>query len=310
MRCRRCIDYRREVVILRRLITGMVLVAMVVLLVCSRQAAQFVQEGLHLCAASLIPSLFPFFVLSSFFAEFCASEITNSRLFHGIGRIFGCSATGAGVFFLSLLGGYPVGPRLIAQLQHTSHLSRQESEHLLLFCNNAGPAFFLGLVGLGQFQSLRTGVFLYLIHALSSTLVAIIFRPKVPFFSISAPKATNSFPKTFVNSVARAGGVMVQLCAFVTFFYTALRLFSSLTGVDHPLFLGFFELTQGILSLSSTFKGICMASGLCGWGGLSVHFQTAYVLAETGISTKNHLRGKILQSFLATFLTFLAFFLL
>jgi hypothetical protein len=158
---------------------------------------------------------------------------------------------------------------------------------------------------------MRLGVYLYLVHAAAAALTAVLFRPKN---SLPAGKSRSPSPRPFsealVNAIGDAGSTMVQVCAFVTFFYTALFLFSSLTHMTHPLALGFVELTRGILQLHTGHIGFVMASALLGWGGLSVHCQTVAVLSDTGISLKNHLRGKALHSLFAAFLGFFVWFLI
>ena len=269
---------------------------MCALLLLSQEAAQAVRAGLALCAASVVPALFPFLVLSSFFAA-VGQGGGDSRGLRFAGRMLGCGSRGAEVFFLSLLGGYPVGPRLIAQLCRTGRISREEAAHLLHFCNNAGPAFILGFVGLGCFGSLRQGVYLYLIHAGAAALTALLFRAQAPTpTEKSAPTPVPPLPQALVDAIAGAGSTMVQLCAFVTFFYTVLQLFAAKTGISHPLVLGFAELTQGVLALPDSRTGFVMASALLGWGGLSVHAQTAAVLAGSRLSLRPHLRGKLCQT--------------
>lgn len=292
---------------MKRLLPAGLLLAMIGLLALSGQTAEAVRQGLKLCATAVIPSLFPFLVLSSLFVEIGGTSLMGQRLQQLTGRVLGCSGEGAGIFFLSLLGGYPVGPRLIGQLYRTGRLSQPEAEHLLLFCNNAGPAFILGLVGLGCFGSLRAGIALYLIHTAAAVLVSLLLRPPTPF---PPARTVNTAPQPFahalVHAIAGAGEAMVQICAFVTFFYTILRLFSDLTGISHPLILGLVELTQGVTALPSTPAGFVMAAVLLGWGGLSVHCQAAAVLAGTGLSLQKHLLGKTLQALLSALLAALA----
>ena len=162
---------------------------------------------------------------------------------------------------------------------------------------------------MGQLGSARLGVWLYLIHVAAAALTTLLFRPRVPFSTAKVQTGEAApFSQALVVAIGEAGGTMVQVCAFVTFFYTALQLFSNSTGVTHPLVLGFVELTRGILQLRTDHAGFVMASALLGWGGLSVHFQTAAVLSGTGLSLKNHWRGKLLQGILAAFLAFFAWF--
>lgn len=290
----------------KKLLPLVLLLSMLSLLALSAPSAEAVRQGLRLCAGSVIPSLFPFLVLSTLFVEIGGTALIGARLRHAAGWALGCSGEGIGVFFLSLLGGYPVGPRLIGQLYGTGRLTRPEAEHLLLFCNNAGPAFILGLVGLGRFGDVQIGLWLYLIHAAAAALIALLRRPKVPFSSTGGSEASHqAFSQALVSAVSGAGLSMVQICAFVTFFYTILHIFADFTGISHPLVLGFVELTQGVTALSATPAGFVMAAALLGWGGLSVHCQTAAVLAGTDLSLKNHLFGKSYQALLSALLAVL-----
>jgi glutamate synthase (NADPH/NADH) large chain len=49
-------------------------------------------------------------------------------------------------------------------------LTPEDGALLLTFCNNAGPAFILGIAGSGVFRSSRAGVWLYLIHAAAAAI--------------------------------------------------------------------------------------------------------------------------------------------
>ncbi len=294
-----------------RAISSVLLAVMALLLLFSTEAAGAVQQGLQLCAGSVIPSLFPFLVLSSLFFA-VSGGLSDNFLQRAAAGFLGCSSTGVGVFFLSLLGGYPVGARLIAQLYRVNQISREEATYLLHFCNNAGPAFLLGFVGLGQFASLRVGVSLYLIHAAVAAVLALLFRPRTAIFSAKTAPLPVSRPvcESFVSAIGEAGGTMVQICAFVTFFYTVLQLFSSLTGLFHPILLGLVEITGGLAHLSADRSGFVIACGLAGWGGLSVHCQTAAVLSGTGLPMRGYLQSKLLHGVFSAFVGFFAWRLL
>ena len=86
------------------MISAALLGAMALLLVFSAEAAQAVQQGLQLCAASVVPALFPFLVFSSLFLASDGGELLGHRLQGVIGWVLGCSGTGVSVFFLSILG--------------------------------------------------------------------------------------------------------------------------------------------------------------------------------------------------------------
>mgnify|MGYP007108740537 FL=1 len=270
---------------------------MVLLLWRSAVAAEAVRRGLTLCARSVIPALFPYFVVSGLFISLGFADGVGRRLEPLTRRLFGVGGAGASAFFLGLLGGYPVGGRTVGQLYRAGRLSKDEAERLLAFCNNAGPSFILGIVGVGCFGSLRTGFYLYLVHAFSAVLVGILFRKKAP---VSGQKVRYSVAfepiAAFVRAVGEAAEGMVRLCGFVVFFLVILALITDLTGLNHPVLLGLAELTTGVTALEGRPGDLVWAAALLGWGGLSVHGQTAAVLSDTDLGLGRYFLGKILQA--------------
>ena len=289
----------------QRVITVFLFCAMGLLLVFSAQAAQASRLALQLCAYSVIPSLFPFFVLSSLFVTLSPSILFPRAVSRVANRVLGCGDEGVSVFFLGILGGYPLGARTIAQMYKKGRLRSESAQHLLLFCNNAGPAFILGMVGLGRFNSLRIGAYLYLIHVFCAALLGILLPKKqpvtaTPHLSVSTP----SFASALVDSIAGAGSSMVQICSFVVFFVTLLQLLIHLTGISHPLLLGFVELTNGVMQLETTRFDFSLAAALLGWGGISVHLQTAAALQDTPVHFRRYLLAKAAHAILSFCIAF------
>ena len=78
-----------------------------------------------------------------------------------------------------------------------------------------------------------------------------------------------------------------------------LRLAEGLIGPLPPLAAGVLELTNGILRLTPDRRGFVTAAALLGWGGLSVHCQTAAVTAGSGISLRLYVPAKAVQTALS-----------
>ena len=272
--------------------------ALAVLLARSAVAAEAVRRGLLLCARSVIPALFPYFVVSGLFISLGFAESIGRRLAPLTRRLFGVGGAGAAAFFLGLLGGYPVGGRTVGQLYRAGELEKDEAEHLLAFCNNAGPSFILGVAGLGCFGSLRTGVILYCLHALSAVLTGVFLRNKnasrpAPYRRTLPPQKMLS---AFLTSVQEAAEAMLRLCGFVVFALVVQAVLADGTGLRHPAFLGFIELTGGVAGLGNSRQDFVWAAALLGWGGLSVHGQTAAVLGGTDLRLRQYFAGKLLQA--------------
>ena len=158
------------------LLTLGLLCAAVCLVAWPREAMAATGDGLKLCGNVILPSLFPFFVLSSLVVELGLSRYLG-RLFQPVmAPLFRVNGACASAVALGFVGGYPVGARTAIQLYQSGQCSRTEAERLLAFCNNSGPAFILGVVGTGVFASSRVGVLLYLAHAAASCCVGLLFR--------------------------------------------------------------------------------------------------------------------------------------
>ena len=263
----------------------------------SQVTAQAVRDGLSLCVRSVVPALFPFFVAVTCFTSLGLAGELGRFLSPVAAPLLGCSGPGSVAFLMGLLGGYPVGGRTVAELYAAGAIDRPEAERLLTFCNNCGPAFVLGVAGAGCFGSVRTGLLLYAIHVLSAVAVAQFSRSRrAKTGTPRLPAPEPSFPAVLVRSVTEGARAMVSVCAFVVFALAATRLLTAITGLSHPLLTGAVELTGGILALTPDRSGFVMASALLGWGGLSVHGQTAAVLRDTDLSLRPHLLGKSAQA--------------
>ena len=217
-------------------------------------------------------------------------------------RIVLSLAVAIAALLLGLVGGYPVGARTAAELVRRGELSPAEGARLLTFCNNAGPAFAIGVAGVSVFGSTRTGAWLYLLHCAAALLTGLLFCRR-PLPVTAMPKRPVP-PQTgltgqFLRAVEGAVSAMARVCGFVVFFLVLLRLAEGLIGPLPPLAAGVLELTNGILRLTPDRRGFVTSAALLGWGGLSVHCQTAAVTAGSGISLRLYLPAKAVQAALS-----------
>ena len=112
-------------------------------------------------------------------------------------------------------------------------------------------------------------------------------------------KPSPSPAAAFIGAVRGGVTAMAGVCGFVIFFLVALRLAESFLGPLPPLAAGLVELTNGILRLTADRAGFISAAALLGWGGLSVHCQTAAVLSGSGVSLRWYLPAKAAQALLS-----------
>ncbi len=300
-----------------------VLSAALALVLRPSDAAEYARQGLALCGSVIIPSLFPFFVLSSMTVELGFARYIG-MLFERVMRpLFGVGGVCATALALGFVGGYPTGARTAIMIYEKGLCSREEAERMLAFCNNSGPAFILGVVGAGVFGSGFAGLLLYFAHALASIIVGVIFRifggkktGTAPSPSASVVSEANRLAPAFAASVSSSLSATLGICAFVVFFTVVINMLMQLGAIPFlagllarlpfldersavQLLTGLFEVSSGVWSLSGTAGGLrrelALAAFMLGWAGLSVHCQVLGFIGRSGLSARPYILGKLLH---------------
>lgn len=258
--------------------------------------------ALALCAGTVIPALFPFLTVTGMLARLGFGQWLTpclSGLMTPLFRLPGCAGS---ALLLGLVGGYPIGARTAVELYAEGSLTRREAERLLTFCNNSNPVFLISVLGHGVFGSVRTGVWLWLLHVLSALLTGLLFRGHGARRRAVPPTVrvqAVSLSGVLVASVREAAGGMLSVCAFVTFFYVLSSPFRQLPAPWAGLATGVTELFSLTPLLRCDRFSFVLAAGCAGWGGLSVLGQTAALLDGTDLPLRPCLVGKLTQGLLS-----------
>ena len=298
----------------------------VLLLSFPNQSLEGARKGVRLCLDLILPSLFPFFVLSSLliatgFAAACARVL--GRI---LSPLFGVSGRGAAALLLGAVGGYPVGARTLAELVRTGQCTRAEARRLSLFCNNCGPAFFIGAAGAGIFGRKEAGFLLLGANLAAACLLGLLTHllwgrvksaevpgeRKEPY-----PPVLQALPDCVQGAFTSSLGV----CAYVILFSVLVTLLDCTGGLStllegmgrllpgehggalcRALLTGFLEMSTGTAALAESVvspAALPMAGFMLGWGGLSVHCQSLPFWREAGVPTSPYLAAKLAQGVLS-----------
>lgn len=260
-------------------------------------------EGVMLCLKSVIPSLFPFFVLTPLLIKSLLRH--GQGIFRPLARLLRLSPARIPYLIAGFLGGYPVGAKEIRDAYVEKRLSRKDAERLLCFCCNAGPAFLFGICG-GLFASRWTPWLLWAIHIFSAILTGLLTPGPCGETPMTASEET-SLASAFQGALRAIGSVCGWVILFKVFLAIAEKW--ALWLLPEPvqiLLTGILELTNGCLRLSripSEDMRFVMCSGFLSFGGLCVWMQTASVVRPLGI--KSYACGKAMQTVLSIALAFL-----
>lgn len=271
-------------------------VGMFILIVDSRTALVGAEEGIDLCIRTVIPALFPFFVLATILTSSLIG--TKSKLLRPIGRLCGIPKGAECILLTGLLGGYPVGAQCISQAYATGHLTKVDARRMLGFCSNAGPAFLFGMSGL-LFSNKSVPFLLWMIHILSAIMTGIILPGKSNLQVTASPKVIFNTGETLQKSLR----VTANVCAWVLLFRIILTFLERwflwlLPRTGQIVIAGFLELSNGYIALSSI-ENECirffLASIFLSFGGICVLLQTVSVTGQAGLDLGLYFPGKLIQ---------------
>lgn len=268
---------------------------MLILILDGKTALAGAQNGVQLCLITVIPSLFPFFVLSI---------LLNSTLYGfqlpflgKIGQLCGIPTGSEPLLLSGLLGGYPVGAQGIAEAYKAGQLSRQTAQRMLAFCNNAGPAFLFGMVA-SFFPEGWMVWALWAIHISGALFTAVILpSPTTDDCTLSGKSAMSA------NQImARALSAMGTVCGWIIVFRVVVEFLQRwmlfLLPVSFQVAVtGMLELSNGCCFLpliENMDMRFVLCSGMLAFGGLCVTMQTISV--SSGLSIRHYLLGKFIQT--------------
>ncbi|MCL1819918.1 MAG: sporulation protein [Oscillospiraceae bacterium] len=287
------------------LLIAAIIISSAGLLIQPQLASLAAREGISLCLDIIVPSLFPFFVLSTLFVELGSARYLGNALEGVMRPLFRLNGACSAAVVLGFIGGYPVGARTAIALYEKGNCTKTEAERLLSFCNNSGPAFILGAVGAGIFGGTKAGWLLYGAHILASLTVGLIFRfykyrEPIGESARNAPERAVRLSTAFTESVRSSFYAMFNVCAFVIFFAVTIRMLYTFEIMSAtPFAAGLIEVTSGLWMLkglnADVAQRLAMAAFMLGWAGVSIHCQVLSFIGESGLRSWTYITGKLLH---------------
>ena len=252
-------------------------------------------DAIKIWGTILLPSLLPFFIFTKLLDSLGTVEHISS-VFRPITNIYKTPQISAYVFFMSILTGYPVGSKLIADLYQKGSISKNEAKRCLSFCSNSGPMFIIGCVGSTMLLCKNMGYIIFLSHILGSLLNGLLYRniheiQSNPFANkITIKQKQTNLSESVMDSIF---SIMLVVGMIVLAFiiievlnnFHILSLFGDLlsflgvkSDISSSIISGFFEVTKGCLTVSKATTSLDIKTIICSFlisfGGLSTLLQS------------------------------------
>ncbi len=284
-------------------------------------SVHFAFLGLKLWFTKMIPTLFPFMIISGILIRLDLVRPLCTPLKRLFAGLFGVDEHGAFCILTGFLCGFPMGAKVIADLYKKGDLTLEDAEYLLSFSNNIGPVYFCGYV-LTTLQIKEPLPFLFGMYGIPLLYGMLYYRIRkyacfFPYYkkkslifhmaeekeaSSGCLEAVDNAIVSGIESITKLGGYMV----FFNVFNMLPRLlmqkglaasFSYETRVRITYFLScLFEISNGVNLVKNKEPWLILT--MIPFGGMCCMAQTYSLIKETPLSLAKYGMHKLLLTIL------------
>lgn len=273
-----------------------------------------IMYALNMWINSLIPTLFPFFIISDILINYNIINYIPYKIRNICKKLFNINDSMLTIFLLSMISGFPSNARNTRTLYDKGLISIEEANHILIFSHFANPIFILTIVGIFFLSNKNIGIILLITHYLSNIILGICFRNNIKCHNNYNHNITNksNFGNIFINSIKRAIDTILLICGILVIFLMLSSIIINIfnfNSYNTMIIKGIFEITIGIealgkLSIDLIYKAV-IASMILSFGGISVHMQVISQLTGTLINYIYFFIGRMYQMIISSILTYI-----
>ena len=279
------------------------------------------KTGLFIWADKVIPSLFPFFVLTRLMIHYQVPQLIGIILSPLFKHILHISPITFFIMLMSVISGNPAGAKMAREYYDQKLISKREFQGLLYFCNFSSPLFILGTIGVILYQSSQVGYLLLASHLLGSLVVFICCYPylknKNSEHELRIKQPMQDFSAILIDSIESTIQTLIRVGGIIMFFYIVSAVFNILTVFEslnlllapvllfsnistlEPLFSGILEFTQGVSKIAEADiplnLQLAMTAFVVSFVGLSIHTQIFMFAKDSGISYLKYLMFRVMH---------------
>ena len=267
-----------------------------------------ISYALSIWVKNLIPTLFPFFIISDILINYNFTEYIPQIFRKMCQFLFKITDNMITILMLSVVSGFPSNARNTRILYDKGEITVDEANHILIFSHFANPLFILTTVSVFFLGNKNVGWILLVSHYLSNFILGIMFRN---YFDHTDKNRVNTFNKVnfgsvLVLAIRKAIDTVMLICGIVAIFMLLSAIINNtwkFNIYNSMLIKGILEITIGIealgkLGISMIYK-VVIASCFLAFGGLSVHLQVMSQITDTDIKYKYFFIGRLFQMILA-----------
>ena len=285
-------------------------------------SSKLVMSGLTTWCTKMIPSLFPFMVLSGILLRTGLSQRLSKILYPILGTLFRLSPDCIYVIVMGFLCGFPMGANIVSESLSLKRISLREASLLLSFCNNIGPVYFISFVSVlcPYYPLWLTLSIMYLVPLCYGLLLRHTRYRDIPYYKKAChrtnynlgkhhtpvhcppePVTNYSYGRALQDSLQKAISSILYLGGYMVIFNVLqLPFYNTYYQFPEPyihVLKGLLEISSGITALQPypELYGIVYVL-LLPFCGLCCLYQTYAMIKDTPLSLTSYLTHKIAQT--------------
>lgn len=315
--------------VLKKVLTVLVSASIIMLLLYPGQCIDAAKDALNMWLYSVVPSLLPFFVLSSLLVRQCPPSGVSYKHKNLAKHVLGLPRASLYAVFTGMVSGYPAGARITGEMVRAGVLSPMEAVRTLPYTMCCSPTFLVGTVCTALLRAPQLALLLALSHFGSALLCGQFFRiwyglfkPRLTSFQQAVlPEGAeimnlSTSIENAMKSMLFVGGNMVifsifiqqlQLIGLLNWLSQAMQPGLSVLGLHPSLGVsaveGVIEMANGCAEVAKTTAPIwqqgALALMIVSFGSLSVAAQSAGMLRGTPIRLRHYFFPKLVHTALS-----------
>lgn len=281
-------------------------------------------DAIGVWATKVLPVLLPFFILTRLIVEL--SEMNAGRMDKYFNKAYNVPSCGFKLFLLSIISGYPMGAKLIANMYEKNKIDSTDAKKLMSFTSISGPMFIVGTVGLKIFGSFKAGIIMLIANIIACLINGLLYRKDrnknhtVQYQSTSAKQniLSDCIYDSLVSILMVAGYIVVSFLLIDILKNTDIFnvLSNTICSVFHmnnsqdiitAIMSGMIEITRGSIELSNANVSLntmtIVGSTMIAFGGVSIIMQSLGFISRIHLPVKSIILQKTTQAIICLIIT-------
>ncbi len=285
-----------------------------------KEISKHTSDAINICFTQVIPSLFPFIVVSRILSETWVCKYAGAALGGLIHILFGIEKGLCGAFLCGIFGGFPSGAIATGIAYRKGECTKEGAEFNLALCNNCSVAFIISFAGLSVLGGYKNAIILLLSQLMTVLITSLLLRlvlrsniKKSKTFYQSENKISETktnFTSIMISCITKSVTTILNICGYIIVFYILSELACSLVGNRYDLIY----IAKSLLEVTGAVKitavanfplNLVLCSAAIGFSGICVMLQISDVCQQYGLSGKYFILSRIFGAIIMPICTLL-----